>query len=319
MYVLNKVETTYFYIFVFIITQRHNTMKKRDTCRTLLDLTPYGIYIFDEIGRYNYDHVQPTLPEHTHPGMLEFCFLAKGHQTYYIGPNSYHLYGGNVFFTKPDELHGTGEFPEEKGLLYWIVIKSPDMVCDFLNLKQEEAHLIFKRLCNLPQRIFSASAMLEQLFKEIFEKRKQNTLLTGIEMRSLTTLLLLELIRLGEIKESKEQSIAIQKIIDYINGHLKEDIDLEELAEMINLSLSRFKHRFKEEVGIPPAEFITRKKIELAEIMLLKRNYNIKDIAYDLGFSSPAHFSNVFKQYKGNSPQVFKEKTMEPLKTPLPK
>lgn len=306
----------FIFLFLFLHIVNHKTMKKRETCRTLLDLTPYNIHIFDEIGRYNYDHVQPTLPEHIHPGMLEFCFLAKGHQTYYIGSDCYHLYGGNVFFTKPDELHGTGEFPEEKGLLYWIVIKSPDKVCDFLNLKPKEAELIFKKLCNLPKRIFPASAMLEQLFKEIFEKREQDSLLTGIEMRSLTTLLLLELIRLGEINENKKQSIAIQNIIDYINGHLKESFDLEELAGMINLSLSRFKHRFKEEVGIPPAEFIIRKKIELAEAMLIRKNYNIKDIAYDLGFSSPAHFSNVFKQYKGEAPLVFKEKAMESQKTP---
>ncbi|WP_418794105.1 AraC family transcriptional regulator [Phocaeicola coprophilus] len=285
-------------------------MKLKDSSRVILDLNPYNISIFGEIGCYHYDSVQPLLAEHVHSGMLEFCFLLKGCQSYCVGGEYYHLSGGDIFFTKPDEPHGTGIFPEEKGgLLYWMIIKSPESVQEYLGLEKQEAMLLFEQLSSLPQRLFRSSPLVERLLKRIFELAFQNTPFTAIEIRSTIILLFLELIRLGNSSDGKEYSVSVCRIIDYIDRHLKERIDLEYLADMMNLSLSRFKHRFKDEVGIPPAEFIMRRRIKYSESLLMK-NMSIKDIAYDLGFSSPAHFSSVFKQYKGESPAAFKEKML---------
>lgn len=277
--------------------------------RTILDLSPYNIGIFDEIGCYHYDSAQTMLAEHVHPGMPEFCFLQKGQQNYYVGNEHFHLQGGDIFFTKPDEPHGTGELPEEKGLLYWMIIKSPETVEEYLGLQKQEAQLIFQHLCTLPQRIFRSSPLVYRLLKKIFEIAPKKTPLAGIEIKSTIILLFLELIRLGESAEEKSRSLSMHKVIDYINEHLQERINLEQLAGMTNLSLSRFKHRFKDETGIPPAEFIVRKKIELSEKLLLN-GCNIKDIAYRLDFSSPAHFSTTFRKYKGVSPLEYKEKSL---------
>lgn len=299
---LNTAQTKYFFILKY--------MKSKDLSRLILDLSPYNINIFGEIGCYHYDNVQPLLEEHIHHGMVEFCFLLKGCQAYCVGGKYYHLSGGDIFFTKPDEPHGTGIFPEEKGgLLYWMIIKSPESVQDYLGLEKHEALLIFEQLCSLPHRHFQSSPLVERLLKRVFELASQNTQFTAIEIRSSIILLFLELIRLGNCSDAKEYSISICKVIDYIDKHFKERIDLEHLANMMNLSLSRFKHRFKDEVGMPPGEFIMRCRIKYSENLLLK-NMCIKDIAYDLGFSSPTHFSNVFKQYKGYSPIVFREKML---------
>ena len=49
--------------------------------------------------------------------------------------------------------------------------------------------------------------------------------------------------------------------------------------------------------------------MEKAQEMMKEGKFSIKDIAYDLGFSSPAYFSTVFKQYNGYSPTSYKKKS----------
>jgi AraC-like DNA-binding protein len=79
-----------------------------------------------------------------------------------------------------------------------------------------------------------------------------------------------------------------------------------ELAAMAYLSLPRFKQKFKQVTGVPPAEYIIREKIALAESLLAENQKSITDIAMDLGFCSSQHFSVVFKKYTGESPQAYR-------------
>ena len=128
-------------------------------------------------------------------------------------------------------------------------------------------------------------------------------------MKSLLVSLILRIIHCGEeIDRQAAYSEPILKVITYIESNIFEIFDLEDLAEQCCLSLSRFKHRFKKETGMPPAEFIIRKKLEKAQILLEEGAMSIKDIAYELGFSSPSYFATVFKQYLGYSPTEHKRK-----------
>ena len=136
--------------------------------------------------------------------------------------------------------------------------------------------------------------------------------MTKIELNNLLVSFLLHIIHSGEKKQTRVYSERITEIIQYIDDNLFDTLDLEDLADKCNLSVSRFKHLFKEETGIPPAEYIIRKKVEKAQELIEKQEQSIKDIAYDLGFSSPAYFSTVFKQYNGYSPTSLKVKKKNP-------
>ena len=72
------------------------------------------------------------------------------------------------------------------------------------------------------------------------------------------------------------------------------------LAQVARLSESRCKARFKREIGVPPAEYWLRKKIEQAIVLL--KNRSVTEVAYELGFSSSQYFATVFKRYKLVSP-----------------
>lgn len=284
-------------------------MKDKNSSRLILDMEKHDIDVFYEFGRYNYVNAQTVLLPHTHPDMLEICYLAKGSQEYLVGEDTFKMYGGDVFISFPNEVHGTGNTPEEKGLLYWMILKQPEEGKEYLGLHYPEAKALFDRLLKLPARLFKGDAECEHLLQSIVRTYfKEKDTLNKMELNNLLVSYLLHIVHSGEKKQARTYSERITEIIQYIDENLFDTLDLEDLADRCNLSVSRFKHLFKEETGIPPAEYIIRKKVEKAQKLLEEQELSIKDIAYDLGFSSPAYFSTVFKQYNGYSPTSLQKK-----------
>ena len=267
----------------------------------------FNIDVFEEFGRYNYPNTQETLPTHIHVDAIEICYLSRGCQEYFVGEETFKVYGGHIFMTFPNEIHGTGEMPEEKGILYWMSLKAPQKGKDYLGLSHMEALEIFNRLLHVPFRLFKGNAHCEKILQRIVHLHfKDNNILNRIELHNLIVSFLLNTICCSDAMLYGEYSNCIRKIVHYIEENLFEHFDLEKLAKKCNLSLSRFKHRFKEEIGIPPTEYIIRKKLEKARKLMDDDALSIKDIAYDLGFSAPTYFSTVFKQYYGYSPTTYK-------------
>ena len=86
-----------------------------------------------------------------------------------------------------------------------------------------------------------------------------------------------------------------------------EKLTLEYLSEIAGYSLSRFKIKFKENIGTSPAEFITMQKIEYAKAVLLQKPESITNLALSLGFSSSNYFSYVFRKYTGRTPSEYRK------------
>ncbi len=82
--------------------------------REIADLASLGVRDALLIGRYRYNSARQKLDTHVHSGMMEICYCHKGEQVYEVYGQTYHLKGGDVFVTFPDELHSTGNHPEEK-------------------------------------------------------------------------------------------------------------------------------------------------------------------------------------------------------------
>lgn len=102
----------------------------------------------------------------------------------------------------------------------------------------------------------------------------------------------------------------IRHIIQFITSNLSDSgLEVTQLAEEACLSVNQFIRRFKKETGLTPLQFITNKRIEKAQIMLLEREMNNKNVAYAVGYDDPAYFCKVFKRIVGVSPQQYREYT----------
>jgi AraC-like DNA-binding protein len=95
----------------------------------------------------------------------------------------------------------------------------------------------------------------------------------------------------------------MRRVLRYVDDHLNEPVRVARLAQVARLSESRCKARFKREIGVPPAEYWLRKKIERAIARLKVKS--VTDVAYELGFSSSQYFATVFKRYTLVNPSQF--------------
>jgi AraC-like DNA-binding protein len=76
-------------------------------------------------------------------------------------------------------------------------------------------------------------------------------------------------------------------------------------AEQLHLSPNYFGDLVKKETGKTALEYIQLKVIDLAKEKLLSRNKSVSEIAYDLGFKYPQHFTRLFKQHVGYTPREY--------------
>jgi len=77
-------------------------------------------------------------------------------------------------------------------------------------------------------------------------------------------------------------------------------------AGKLNLSASYFGDLIKKESGKTAQEFIQSKVIDVAKEKIFDRNKSVSEIAYELGFKYPQHFSRLFKQRVGQSPNEYR-------------
>ncbi len=78
-------------------------------------------------------------------------------------------------------------------------------------------------------------------------------------------------------------------------------------AENLNLSANYFGDLIKKETGISAQEYIQAKVIDVAKNRLFDADKSISEVAYELGFKYPQHFTRLFKQRTGITPNEFRE------------
>jgi AraC family transcriptional regulator, transcriptional activator of pobA len=77
-------------------------------------------------------------------------------------------------------------------------------------------------------------------------------------------------------------------------------------ATQLNLSANYFGDLLRKETGASAIEYIQAKVIDLAKERIFDRSKSISEIAYEMGYKYPQHFTRLFKQRVGMSPQEFR-------------
>jgi AraC family transcriptional regulator len=98
----------------------------------------------------------------------------------------------------------------------------------------------------------------------------------------------------------------LRKVEDYVAEHLAEEISIERLAELVELSASHFAHVFKETTGMTPLQFVTRQRITRAQQLIRETSRSLIDVGLEVGYASPSHFAQVFRRVVGVTPTEFR-------------
>ena len=103
----------------------------------------------------------------------------------------------------------------------------------------------------------------------------------------------------------KEQTIAVQRMQDYIGENLTKDITLSDLARASLFSPWYSYRLFREYLGLTPAEYIRKLRLSQAAVRLRDESCRILDVAFDLGFGNVDTFTRAFFREFGLNPSDY--------------
>ncbi len=274
--------------------------------KLILPLDVPGMPGMLQLGRYNQTVAHAALDDHQHDGAIEICLLVRGRQTYVVDGRTYELKGGDVFLTHPGEVHSTGSRPQEKGVLYWLILSLPRRGG---GLPGPKGAALANALRALPRRHFSGDASLREHCDAIMRLQLgPDGPLRSAALWHHVSGFLLRVIALASVDPSGRHGGSLRPVLEHIERHLDTPLPLPELAAKARLSLPRFKVCFRQECGMPPGEYVLRARVIRAEQLLRETERPITHIAHDLGFSSSQYFATVMKRYTRLSPSALRRR-----------
>lgn len=104
----------------------------------------------------------------------------------------------------------------------------------------------------------------------------------------------------------------IIKAIEYISTDFSKSIDVKIIANAVGLSPSRLAHLFVEQVGESPMSYRESIRLNHAKQLLIGTNMTVQQVAGELAYDCPFHFSKRFKVRMGLSPKQFRKQIEKP-------
>lgn len=250
----------------------------------------------------------------------EINIVISGKGKHYIEENCLDVSVGDIFIIPPEVRHG---YMGEHGFdVFHILIHqrfldkhSADFhtLESYFDLFRSEPIMRTKSKKPLHLRLSDEKFARVRALLSQMEEYPDTTLASDCLARSGLTMVLIPMLckaysesESGKIGEAKHADECFMKAISKIHECYNERLTVAELAKIANLSRSAFVRRFTELCKLPPSEYLTKRRLEAAEYMLLNTALGISEIAFESGFYDASHLNKAFVMKKGVSPSAFR-------------
>ena len=281
-------------------------------------LVSHHFWTDDAPWHFEFRNPQVPYPLHTH-NFYELVFIYSGSGTHMLSESkSAPLKAGDVIFVKPGQVHG---YSKLENLVLMNLLIRPDFFTS--NESSFSALPGYKKLFQLSSsmqtaseepvtfflnkmQLFEARALIENMQEEV------SSLHLGWEVAGIAYLfqLLILLFRIyndPNYPDTQAQSSAA-KLIKYVEKNFAKKITMQDLIETGNMSESTVLRTFKRITGYPPFEYQLRQRMFAAIDKLIYTDWDITQIAYDVGFNDSNYFSRYFKKFINMTPRDYRLK-----------
>jgi AraC family transcriptional regulator len=97
-----------------------------------------------------------------------------------------------------------------------------------------------------------------------------------------------------------------RRLTAHVDANLAEKISVARLAMFVNLSASYFCRAFKQTFGVSPHAWVMRRRMEVAQALMLTTSATLSEIAIDCGMVDQAHFTRCFRRVTGQTPYAWR-------------
>ena len=252
---------------------------------------------------------------------FEINIITRGRGVHYIEENEIDAEIGDVFIIPPEIEHG---YTGGEGFdVYHIIVNNKfvqknlsnlQMIPGFISLFNVEPMMRASTAKSLRLRLTKEQfddifAILDKMGAHRYYSNPSKSLIrTGVLQIIIAKLcdIYTENTESGNSLPGVEDN-AFMKSIALIHEKYHEKLEIDDLAEVAHLSRRTYIRKFIKICKMTPLEYITKKRIEVAEAMLKNTSFSVLDIAFKTGFYDAAHFSKVFAAKNGVSPAVYRK------------
>ncbi len=263
---------------------------------------PYDIIFTDYIGSALHWHYYS-----------EIIYITKGKVAVTCNNRTALLEEGDLCYIYPLQLHAVAkadEAPAEHAVLRFDIhtihiprIFLSQMYDCFIRRTQENDFCIVLKKEQMD--LAKIDAQIRQIVNEYQEKKEFYSLQIQADIYTI----LIEIARKME-KDSApvtgghlNQNDAFYHILEYIDTHSGEPLEIQKLADMCHMSYSHFAKLFRECYGRSCGEYITYIRLNKAQDYLLHTDYDLNEIALETGFFDASHFIRTYKKWRGITPK----------------
>lgn len=252
----------------------------------------------------NYNNQQSILP-HMHDNRLELFYVCSGQGQYMVDNRYYPIGEGDIVICNQGVLHG--EEPDQVRQIRSYSVAITDVNAEGLppNCLIAEGEYPVVSCGQLARQVGETMHLLYLLSADAGNLHAVCCSLAEA-MLNLTDSLLRS--RIHQQEQQREMpSVLAHRVRRYLDAHHCEPITLRMVAERLRVSEYYLAHVFKQEFGVPPMQYVMKRRIGEAQGFLMNTNIPIAEIADTLGFSSICHFNAMFKKYTGTPPGKFRQ------------
>ncbi|GIO68428.1 AraC family transcriptional regulator [Paenibacillus sp. JTLBN-2024] len=270
-----------------------------------------------------------SLSTHFHD-YFQIWYVSKGEFLHTFGSRQYRIKKGDLFLVPPFTLHRIQAFEEEAEIF------GCEFMPAFINERFDDPsadraffdanylkHFLHSDSSAHSQIAFDGvtdgkiRALLQDMLHEYEERAPFFQIVLKANLLQLLSMIIRqvngEMVRAGFQKIERYRD-TMNQVVEYIERNAHEDIKLEHVCAVSNLSKPTFCRLFKEWTGKTFNRYLVDLRISNALVLLQRPSMSVTDVCYATGFNELAYFCRIFKKYTGISPNQYrKQATNKPV------
>lgn len=254
------------------------------------------------------DHGLKSIDYHYHDFNKLIIFI-KGNVTYCVEGKSYELKPYDIVLVNSGELHkpvihDDSEYERiiiyiSPGFINNYKTEDYDLNYCFDKAKSEKSNVLRVNLAQ-KSKLYQVLKELEHSFnEEEYASELYHNLLFLEFMIHLNRMALSDNINYIVDNYSNDK---IRQIIDYIHAHLKEDLNIDSIANALYINKHYLMHLFKSETGYTIGNYITSKRLILAKEMI-QNGVSVTQACYECGYRNYSSFFRAYKKHYKDAPK----------------
>lgn len=247
---------------------------------------------------------------------VEFLLPIKGHISYHINDKDYYIKEHNAIFINSRQMH-YGYSPDGSNCDYICIVFKPSLISANTELINKyitpitEHHNLSELLllADIPKHKKIISS-LERIY-HLYQQSKNCYELSSISSLCSLWTDLYEILyeQISIIDYSSSNDIFIQKqMVQFIYNNYTTRLTLNEISRAGGISRTKCCQIFKKYLNRTPIDFLNSYRLEISMNLLRDTNLSITEIAYNCGFNNLSYYSEIFKKYKGCTPNAYRTK-----------